>query len=120
MKGGSLKLKAGSAELNDAYTGEFGELTIDLDGRCFRVHDGKTPGGAKTVPADKASISVGDLENDGFWTYATLTRLSQLEDDIGLWKKSDLTKLSQLANDSKYLTSHCTYCTHCSYCTNCS
>lgn len=37
----------GAAHLNDGYTGRDGEITIDKDNWCVRIHDGETPGGHK-------------------------------------------------------------------------
>ena len=119
MKAGSLKLKGGKASANDACTGSYGEITVDTTGKCLRVHDGKTAGGAATVPAADVPANVSDISNETIRTKENLSKLSDLTDDVGYWAKSALTEISQLENDAGYLTGHCTHCTYCSYCTDC-
>lgn len=119
MKAGSLKLRGGKASANDAYTGEFGEITVDTTGKCLRVHDGKTAGGSATVPKADVPVKVSDVPNTMIRTKENLSKLSDLTDDVGFWKRSALTDISQLENDSGYLTEHCAHCTYCSYCTDC-
>lgn len=41
----SLKLKRGTTGYNDTYIGRDGEVTLDVERRVFRIHDGVTPGG---------------------------------------------------------------------------
>lgn len=120
MKGDVLKLRGGSTAANNAFTGSDGELSVDAEEKRLRVHDGGTPGGYPTAKAAEVPTKTSDLDNDAYETKSSLSKLSQLSDDIGLWKKSELTKVSQLTNDAGYLTRHCSYCSYCSYCTNCS
>ncbi len=44
-KGHSLVPKRGDGAVNDAYTGVPGEITVDMDAKTVRVHDGETTGG---------------------------------------------------------------------------
>ena len=112
--------KGGSAEQNDAYTGEPGEITIDTGTHRIRVHDGATAGGTALALKSDLPTKLSQLTDDvGIWAKGTLTALSQLTGDVGFWKKADLTKISQLTNDSGFQTGHCSYCSYCSYCSQC-
>ena len=42
--------KRGTAEDNDSYIGEDGELTVSTDTKRVRIHDGSTQGGSGAVP----------------------------------------------------------------------
>ena len=114
-----LQLRGGTTEQNDAFTGKRRELSVDTDEKRLRVHDGKTAGGHPVAKASEIPTRANELENDAFETRASLSKLSQLTDDVGYWKKADLTKLSQLENDAGFVAGHCTYCSHCSYCNQC-
>lgn len=116
-----ILLKRGSAAQNDAYAGEGREVTVDLDGKTLRVHDGQTAGGTAQALKSAVPVKLSDLTDDvGIWTEENLTELSQLTDDAGYWKTSVLTKASQLANDAGYVEGDCTYCSYCTYCSLCS
>lgn len=119
MKGDVLKLRGGSTAANNAFTGSDGELSVDAEEKRLRVHDGVTPGGYPTAKAAEVPTKTSELENDAYETKTSLSKLSQLTDDVGYWTKTGLTKLSQLTNDSGYQTGHCTYCTYCTFCSNC-
>ena len=115
-----ILLKRGSAARNDAYAGEEREVTVDLESKTLRVHDGKAGGTAQALRS-ALPVKLSDLTDDvGIWTEENLTALSQLTDDVGYWKTSALTKVSQLANGAGYVEGDCTYCSHCTYCSNCS
>lgn len=116
----ALQIKGGTTAKNDAYTGEEGQITADLEDGRLRVHDGTTAGGHATAKPSEVPVNMSDLTNDTYLTKSSLTSLSQLTNDSGYWKKSELTKISQLTNDSGFQTGHCSHCTYCSYCTNCS
>lgn len=115
-----IQWKRGSAEKNDAYIGEPGEITIDQTNRRIRVHDGTTAGGTALALKSDLPTKLSQLTDDmEVWAKGTITALSQLTDDVGFWKRADLTKISQLANDSGFQTGHCSYCSYCSYCSQC-
>lgn len=115
-----VQFKRGSAEKNDAYIGEPGEITIDQTNRRIRVHDGTTAGGTALALKSDLPTKLSQLTDDvEVWAKGTITALSQLTDDVGFWKRADLTKISQLANDSGFQTGHCSYCSYCSYCSQC-
>ncbi|MBQ8473346.1 MAG: hypothetical protein IJ500_00600 [Alphaproteobacteria bacterium] len=44
-KSHNLVPKRGDGAVNDAYTGVPGEITVDMDAKTVRVHDGETTGG---------------------------------------------------------------------------
>ena len=99
--------KGGSAEQNDAYTGEPGEITIDTDTHRIRVHDGATAGGTALALKSDLPTKLSQLTDDvGIWAKGTLTALSQLTDDVGFWKKADLTKISQDRKSTRLNSSH--------------
>lgn len=54
-----IKFKNGTATENDAYTGEDGELTVDVTNQNLRYHDGATLGG---IAIGGSSASVGDIK----------------------------------------------------------
>jgi hypothetical protein len=119
MKSKYLQLRGGTKAKNDAFTGKNRELTVDTDEKRLRVHDGTTVGGHPVAKASEIPTKTSELENDAYETKTSLSKLSQLTDDVGYWTKTGLTKLSQLTNDSGYQTGHCTYCTYCTFCSNC-
>lgn len=116
-----LQLKRGTATANDSYTGNIGELTVDLTNKRLRVHDGVTAGGHVVAKERDLKKNVTDYSDNPYHTKTELTSLSQLTNDSGYWGKAVLTKVSQLQNDSGYITGYCTYCSgYCTYCTHCS
>jgi len=52
----SLKQKRGTTAFNDTFVGVDGEVTLDLEKREFRIHDGATPGG-KVVGGGAGGVS---------------------------------------------------------------
>ncbi len=48
----AVQHRRGTAAQNDDFTGLPGEITIDLDNKSIRVHDGTTPGGTMLARAD--------------------------------------------------------------------
>ena len=52
-----LQLKRGNTNNNDIYTGQPGEITMDMDIKSIRIHDGETVGGTALA---RASDTVGD------------------------------------------------------------
>lgn len=56
-KSHSLVPKRGDGAVNDAYTGVPGEITVDMDAKTVRVHDGETTGGI-------AMARVADVNGD--------------------------------------------------------
>ena len=52
-----LQLKRGNTDNNDIYTGQPGEITMDMDIKSIRIHDGETVGGTALA---RASDTVGD------------------------------------------------------------
>lgn len=54
-KSHSLVPKRGDGAVNDAYTGVPGEITVDMDAKTVRVHDGKTTGGIAMARATDVS-----------------------------------------------------------------
>lgn len=116
-----LQLKRGTAAKNDAYVGAEGELTVDLDNKRLRVHDGVTAGGHAVAKESDVKTKASDYSDNPYYTKTSLTKLSQLTNDSGYWSESSLAKISQLTNDSGYITTYCTYCSgYCTYCTHCS
>ena len=57
QNGRKLCLKRGDTTANDSYTGLAGEITVDLDNKTVRIHDGETAGG---VVMARAMDLVGD------------------------------------------------------------
>ena len=53
----NILFRRGTAAENDAYTGKEGEVTLDLDNKTLRIHDGVTQGGH--------TISAGSDFGDG-------------------------------------------------------
>lgn len=51
----SLKYKRGDSAFNDSYVGDDGEVTLDTEGKVFRIHDGVSPGGEIVGGAGGAS-----------------------------------------------------------------
>lgn len=51
----AVQHRRGTAAQNDAFTGLPGEITVDLDNKTIRVHDGETAGG--TMLAKKSDIN---------------------------------------------------------------
>lgn len=43
-----VKLTRGTTAQNNAYTGEEGEVTLDMEKNVVRIHDGVTQGGTET------------------------------------------------------------------------
>lgn len=41
----TIRFLRGTKEENDVFVGADGSITIDLDGKILRIHDGVTPGG---------------------------------------------------------------------------
>jgi len=68
-----LQLRRGSDVENDEFIGAPGEVTVDLNRRTLRVHDGETPGGQETARSDLINTRVG----------ATLTPTISSEFDLG-------------------------------------
>ena len=56
-KSHSLVPKRGDGAVNDAYTGLPGEITVDMDAKTVRVHDGETTGG---IAMARAMDTIGD------------------------------------------------------------
>lgn len=56
-KSHNLVPKRGDGAVNDAYTGVPGEITVDMDAKTVRVHDGETTGG---VAMARAMDTIGD------------------------------------------------------------
>lgn len=56
-KSHNLVPKRGDGAVNDAYTGVPGEITVDMDAKTVRVHDGETTGGI-------AMARVADMNGD--------------------------------------------------------
>lgn len=56
-KSHNLVPKRGDGAVNDAYTGVPGEITVDMDAKTVRVHDGETTGGI-------AMARVADVNGD--------------------------------------------------------
>lgn len=56
-KSHSLVPKRGDGAVNDAYTGVPGEITVDMDAKTVRVHDGETTGG---VAMARVTDTIGD------------------------------------------------------------
>ena len=53
----NLVPKRGDGAVNDAYTGVPGEITVDMDAKTVRVHDGETTGG---VAMARVTDTIGD------------------------------------------------------------
>lgn len=115
-----IQFRGGTASEHEVFTGYDREITVDTTNHRLRVHDGETVGGHPLAKASEIPTKTSDIENDVYHTTGSLSKLSQLTEDVAYWKTSELTKVSQLTNDSGYLTGHCSYCTYCTYCTNCS
>ena len=54
----AVQHRRGTAAQNDDFTGLPGEITIDLDNKSIRVHDGTTPGG--TMLARQSTLDAAD------------------------------------------------------------
>lgn len=65
-----LQLRRGSTENNDAFTGMPGEITMDMDAKTLRIHDGETLGGFEIARRDDIKKSDFNIENvsDEVWT----------------------------------------------------
>lgn len=72
-KGHSLVPKRGDGAVNDAYTGVPGEITVDMDAKTVRVHDGETTGGIAMARATDVSgdsvieTQLPTVENNYTW-----------------------------------------------------
>lgn len=54
----AVQHRRGTAAQNDAFTGLPGEITVDLDNKTIRVHDGTTAGG--TALARQSTLDAAD------------------------------------------------------------
>lgn len=67
-----LQLRRGSAEQNNNFTGLPGEITVDMDAKTLRIHDGETLGGFALRRADDAATDTGTFDpgalSDDFWS----------------------------------------------------
>lgn len=67
-----LQLRRGTTAQNDGFTGMPGEITMDIDAKTLRVHDGETLGGFALQRADDAATNAGTFDitavSDEFWT----------------------------------------------------
>jgi hypothetical protein len=93
-------LKRGNTAQSEAYTGLLGEVTIDTDLNCLRIHDGETPGGeivAVTATTTQALIeqAIADLLNGA---PEALDTLKELADAFGENSDSIADILTTLAN----------------------
>lgn len=61
---GELKLRRGTTQQHEVFTGAQAEVTVDTDTNSLVVHDGATPGGFR-VPNEEA-LSAGDVAVSGF------------------------------------------------------
>lgn len=59
-----LQLRRGSAEQNNNFTGLPGEITMDMDAKTLRIHDGETLGGFALRRADDAATNTGTFDPD--------------------------------------------------------
>lgn len=57
----TILLKRGTTDANNRYTGQEGEITLDLQAKNIRMHDGVTPGGIVM-----SSVPFDDGDGDGF------------------------------------------------------
>jgi hypothetical protein len=93
-------LKRGNTAQSEAYTGLLGEVTIDTDLNCLRIHDGETPGGeivAVTATTTQVLIeqAIADLLNGA---PEALDTLKELADAFGENSDSITDILTTLAN----------------------
>ncbi len=72
-KSHNLVPKRGDGAVNDAYTGVPGEITVDMDAKTVRVHDGETTGGIAMARATDVSgdsvieTQLPTVENNYTW-----------------------------------------------------
>ena len=64
-----LQLRRGTTANNDNFTGLPGEITMDIDAKTLRIHDGETLGGFEIARKDDIQNSNFDINNvsDEFW-----------------------------------------------------
>ena len=70
-----LQLRRGTTANNDAFTGMPGEITMDMDAKTLRIHDGETLGGFEIARRDDIKKSDFNIENisDEVWAnYRTM------------------------------------------------
>lgn len=84
-----VQLRRGTTAQNDAFTGAAGELTVDTQAKTLRVHDGVTRGGttlarATDADANKANISMNNINATGKSTIASMPMPSDKYQDITL------------------------------------
>lgn len=65
-----LQIRRGTTANNDAFTGMPGEITMDIDAKTLRIHDGETLGGFEIARRDDIQKSDFNIENvsDEVWT----------------------------------------------------
>lgn len=71
-----LRIKRGDKTKNDEYTGLAGEITMDLDNKTVRIHDGETAGGCALA---RATDIIGD--------YVIETQLPTAENSYTWYRK---------------------------------
>ena len=66
-----LQLRRGTTAENDNFTGLPGEITMDLDAKTLRIHDGERLGGYILQPTDTAATDTGAFDvtavPDEYW-----------------------------------------------------
>lgn len=60
-----LQLRRGTTAQNDAFTGMAGEITMDIEKKTIRIHDGETLGGFEFV-RDGHTFDINSV-SDEFW-----------------------------------------------------
>ena len=63
----------------DNFTGLEGEITIDLDSKSIRVHDGSTPGGFETARKDLTNVAGATSSADGKMTASHVNQIESLD-----------------------------------------
>ena len=65
-----LQLRRGTTANNDAFTGMPGEITMDMDAKTLRIHDGETLGGFEIARRDDIKKTDFEIQNvsDEVWT----------------------------------------------------
>ncbi len=57
-----LQIRRGTAAQNNDFTGLPGEITMDIDAKTLRIHDGETLGGFALRRADDAATNTGTFD----------------------------------------------------------
>jgi hypothetical protein len=78
-------LKRGNTAQSEAYTGLLGEVTLDTELNCLRIHDGITPGGEIVASTTTTIRGIVDEAIDGLLNGApeALDTLKELADALG-------------------------------------